>query len=210
MVKGSYSKAIIDINYENTDFNNFFKYMSLLPNCKLLGDSKIKAISLLAPIVDQLHTNSDKFLVAENLQRVNAVQWKKPLLSFVIKSSVARRNGSGRLYEHHWCINTVTRKAGVSVKYQQVQPKSAPYTSHHASADAEIAAEAILSQNWESPLIKQLKDGRTHLLIKNLLPDACTEETTNQQRRKLREALKKRIAPQGWVENTPNYWSKPH
>lgn len=128
--------------------------------------------------------------------RMEAVSWNPPLLSFNIVRHEAAVQGSLRGEIQAWTVNIETGSADcqASVGYRQLEPKKKPL---QVEPIAKSIAEAIL-QGRKDKCLKWKNENEVRVLIGVVIPTNGPKQTVAGRRKRFWKALKKELACSNW------------
>jgi hypothetical protein len=141
---------------------------------------------------------------AYKLDRAENLRWQSPTLSFVLERHGATVRGSTRAELHHWEVNLDKRQASiVGHGRRQLRPQAARMD---AEAIAAKVAASIISHR-KQPWLKWNGAEEVRVVTSRLIPPT-NPQTSSGRRKRFRDALLRRLAPEGWTSPRPNFYKK--
>lgn len=128
--------------------------------------------------------------------RMESVEWRPPILHFVIDRHGGTVLGSSRATLQSWTVdvNKATRTVA-DAGFRQISPSSARF---NVGPIAEEICRAIQTRT-DDPRVKRMKDGRVQLRMSVVVPwDSGFKQTVTNRRKRLREALEPLLEETGW------------
>ena len=163
-----------------------------------------EVIELLNDCWDEIEGTTVSSMTAHKLDRAEQVTWDPPELRFVIERHGAVVWGSIRAELQGWTINVDLAEAHVlEVGRRQIRP-----SSPRLDVDplARLLASAI-EEGTDDPGLKWVGPSKVRVLIGKVVPDDAPKQTVTGRRKRLREALARRIGDH-WTEGPPNTWKR--
>jgi hypothetical protein len=132
------------------------------------------------------------------LGRMEAVVWEPPILSFTIERHGGTVLGSSRAAMQRWRLDLGNKTVHCTeAGFRQVE---AMQPRLDVGALAGSVAAAVL-QCQEDARLRWYDDGRVRVLVGTALPrGSAAAQTLAGRRRRFREALRERLAAEGWRE----------
>jgi len=161
---------------------------------------------LLADSWSALKVSNGRMEGSKLVGRMEKVQWDPPELTFTIERHGSTVLGSSRAELQTWTVNIDRCKAVYEGStYRQLQPRE-------PALRVEPLAEEIrdlIVRNKEDQRLKWANQGEVRVKIGEIIPSGSAMKQTVQARRKrLRNALTKLLAQEGWQEFRPNVYVK--
>jgi hypothetical protein len=153
---------------------------------------------LLSKCWDKFDTREGGMKGQKLLDRMEAVSWDPPILTFKIERHAGTINGSTRAALQHWAVDTENTTATLTkTTHRQVRPMG-PRINVKPIVE-EITASIINHQKdtrlrWEGQ--KRVRIGTTQIFPKG----SAFSMTLEGRRKRFRAALKERLAREGWNE----------
>jgi hypothetical protein len=161
---------------------------------------------LLAAAWDALPSDDDSMAGYKLLNRMEAVAWNSPILSFKIERHGGTVMGSSRAKIDEWTVNLERLTTKVeTVGRRQVRP---PRPRFDAKPIAQELAKAILT-GQSNDRLQWDNEFKVRVLIGKILPEgSAVKQTLTACRKRLREALTRLLATARWKMLKPNVYEK--
>jgi hypothetical protein len=129
--------------------------------------------------------------------RMKQVEWKSPLLTFLIERHGGTVLGSSRAEHQQWCVDIDRQIASCeSTGHRQLSPMA---TGVDVDSIALEIVQRIVSGKADDRL-SWLEDRRVKVQVSKIFPDASGyKQTVHGRRKRLREALIEILSTKGWV-----------
>jgi hypothetical protein len=184
--------------------NNLRAKLHSLPNGSVPSDQQEEVKKLLAEAWEFLEGSDQESTDADKISRAEDLRSQSPTLSFLLERHGATIHGSTRAELHHWEVNLDKRQASiVKRERRQVLPQAA---GMDVEAMAAKAAASIINHR-KQPWLTWKGAGEVRVVISQLIPPT-NPQTTSGRRKRFRDALLRRLAPQGWTSHKPNLYKK--
>ena len=144
---------------------------------------------------------------AKIIGRLESVEWKSPLLTFIVERHGGTVLGSTRAELQSWEVNLeiLTARCGTG-RYRRIGPTNPPMNV------GPVAEEicALILEHIDDPRLRWRPDGTVVVKIGEIIPAACLPKQTVEGRRKrFRAALDRMIANTGGQTVRPNLYRPP-
>ena len=161
---------------------------------------------LLAAAWDALPSDDDSMAGYKLLNRMEAVTWKWPILTFRIDRHGATVLGSSRARLDEWTVDLERLTTKVeTVGRLQVRPQQPRFDVKPVAAElfkAITAGQPDHRLKWDG-------ESRVRVLIGKVIPErSAVKDTLAGRRRRLREALTRLLLPARWRMLKPNVYGK--
>jgi hypothetical protein len=172
---------------------------------KKLGPGTISDLEtlklLLVEAWDKFEGSDSTNMAAYKLNRIERASWDPPLLEFDIERHGGMPLGSTRAELQTWFVNLKNATAQCATTgRRQIMPMQKRYD---ARADVDELVNLITSGHQDVKL--SWKDGRVTVRMGTILPNgSAVKQTLANRRKRLRNALKERLAEHGWRMVRPN------
>lgn len=167
-----------------------------------LIEDRDQLLRRLQPAWGSFAGGSSEAMAAYKLDRLEDPGWAPPRLSFVVERHGGTVMGSTRAELQYWRVDLDTAEATASEGgWRQVRPKSPPL---NVSPLADRVAESVLSGVDDDWLQWSADRSKVGVRIGRVIPADGPRETLEGRRRRLRVAVKERLAAGGWVETSAN------
>jgi hypothetical protein len=140
------------------------------------------------------------------LGRMEEVVWEPPILSFTVERHGGTVQGSSRATLQEWQLDLDNMTAWCEERrFRQVRARQARLD---VRALAEEVASLIL-RHQEGGRFRWYEDGRVRVLIGKVFPEgSAVAQTLAGRRKRFREALRERLAAEGWNEVGVNVFAR--
>ena len=165
----------------------------------ITGDVPQELQDLLAECWHEFQGSRNTSMEAWKLYRMRDVEWSPPVLTFTVERHGAVKLGSVYAEIQGWAVDLDQRVA----KYQTGKRK--PIKERQPRLEAGPIVDELASRitaGEEDSRLKWVTDRRkVRVLVSEILPSrSASKQTLVGRRKRLREALKKRLEPDGWTE----------
>ena len=166
-----------------------------------IGQDKDEArlIDLLRSCWGEIDGSEAESMAAYKLGRMEQPVWDPPLLRFKIERHGGTVLGSTRAEVHQWVVNVLDGRADCNPDFgkRQLHPRQ-PALKVDRLADELVA---LILNGKDDPRLKwSLDHSRVTLRIGKVIRDSGYKETVAGRRRRLGDAIEKRLRAQGWVK----------
>ena len=188
---------------EGASFQKLKEYLATLPEGHVPISRIPEVVNLLAQCWDSFGKDDER-MYSHKLQRLEELEWRPPILRFIIERHGALMMGSSRAELQEWVVNIDLKQAYCHpAGYRQISPRS-PRLDVNPIADE--LTQLIISGS-EDERLKWAKTGRVRILSGVALPWG-PQKTMEGRRVRLNAALSERLEPHGWRSLNMGWWEK--
>lgn len=190
-----------------------FQTMKSYLNSKQPGplDDEERVETLLVDAWDELDGSADGGMESYKLRgRMESLTWNPPILSFQIERHGGTANGSVYAEMQQWeieCEKGIANYDKFKSHRRQVAAKSSPLKVEP------IAKEIgnIIRCGKTDDRLKWLSSSEAKVLISEIIPNNCCQQTLSGRRKRFYAALQREVAAAGWSKraNSPVFEMKP-
>jgi hypothetical protein len=163
---------------------------------------------LLAEVWDDLGGDEGGLTGHKLIDRMENVEWHRPILTFLIERHGGTVFGSTRADIQRWTVDLDRQTATCERTSQRQLSPVARRVDVGPIAD-EVAARIVDGEADER--LSWLGDGRVRVEVGKILPvQSGYKQTIQDRRRRLREALIQRLGPMGWAHLGRNTFGQLH
>ncbi|MCP4603802.1 MAG: hypothetical protein GY847_25340 [Proteobacteria bacterium] len=133
------------------------------------------------------------------LGRAEEVEWKPPILGFIVERHGGTVMGSSRAELQRWFVNIEERTAycGES-SYRQLSPRQAPLNAKKLATDI---ASLVTTKDRRTEYLKWFDDGTVRVIVGKILPEgSAVKQTLIGRRKRFRKELREVLKESGWEE----------
>lgn len=163
-------------------------------------EQRSEVLSRLDNCWDQISGSKAERTSSDKLHRAEDLQWKKPILSFVLERHGKIRYGSSRASEHRWSVDVDAGTASVDTSSDRnLVPNAPKFTKEQASEIAKEVAEQIIS-GAKDGRFRIKGNGHAVVTLKACLGNLAgrNEQTASGRRKRMKTALIEQMAQRGW------------
>ena len=165
-----------------------------------ITDDDLEAVrSILKECWYEFQGSTDTKMEAGKLGRMEEVKWSSPVLKFNVERHGGAARGSSSAEIQGWVVDL-----DQGIADQQIVKKRLIGPRQTRLDVGPIANELamLVTAGERDPRLKWANDGRkVRVLVSEILPStSAVKQTLAGRRKRLREALKKRLEPDGWNE----------
>lgn len=167
------------------------------------ADYNPKIVEALVNAWPHLSGSEDQNTTSDKLYRAEKIKVEGDCISFILERHGRTVNGSKRASMHYWQVDTKSMSATIIKEGYRNLEKNSPRMDTGKMAETIFV---LINECKEDPQIEwKEKFTRVKVNIAKVIPDDV-KETTNNRRRRFREALNKKLEEKGWkMTNYNNY-----